>query len=245
MTYPSLSGSEQLPVNNQALTGLVLQSSNQQTQSWKDPQIYLARAASGKCIHNYYDITDFVAGNMEEEIVVGGNGTQQVILKSGPEKPKIENVTLAQWCVANNAILYKLVTESKLDASNILDYLSYTTKICELVQRYTLVSVLLYDRNYRQLQSQNNFRWGTDVPHLQNVHLIPRLPKPAPGSHSKFHLSRPQKLHNPVTLDGKTICKLYNSSNGCHLRECKYAHKCSVQGCHQAHSAAVHSHSKN
>ena len=90
VTYTSLSGSEQLPVNNQALTGLVLQSSNQQTQSWKDSQIYLARAASGKSIHNYYDITDFVAGNMEEEIVVGGNGTQQVILKSGPKKSKIE-----------------------------------------------------------------------------------------------------------------------------------------------------------
>lgn len=154
-------------------------------------------------------------------------------------------MTLAQWCVANNAILYKLVTESKLDASNILDYLSYTTKICELIQRYILVSVLLYERNYRQLQSQNSFRWGTDVPHLQNVHLIPRLPKPTPGTSYKTHPSQPKKPHNPVTLDGKTICRLYNSKGGCHLRDCKYVHQCSVQGCHQAHSAVAHDHSKN
>ena len=45
------------------------------TESWKDPQIYLAAAARGKSTSNYHDTTDFVVGNSEEEIVVGGNDT--------------------------------------------------------------------------------------------------------------------------------------------------------------------------
>lgn len=227
----------------QPQTGQLIQNNVPSVQSWRDPQIYLSRAANGKSPHSHYDITDFVAGSMEEEIVVGGNGTQQVVLKSGPKKPKIENVTLAQWSVASNAILYRLVNESKLDSSNILDYISYATKICELVQRYTLLSVLLYDRNYRQVQAQSNFRWGTDVPHLQNVHLIPRIPRPAFTTGQKNQTTQPQRSQSnqgPLTLDGKTICKLYNSKAGCHYKECRYVHQCSYTGCYQAHAAGTH-----
>lgn len=43
--------------------------SNIVTQTWKDPQIYLARAASGKSTDIRYDFTDFVAGDVEEEIL--------------------------------------------------------------------------------------------------------------------------------------------------------------------------------
>ena len=34
-----------------------------------------------------YDITDFVTRMVEEEIIVGGNGSQQVFLKPGPKNP--------------------------------------------------------------------------------------------------------------------------------------------------------------
>ena len=63
---------------------------------------------------------------VEEEIIVGGNGSHQAVLKSGPKKPKLENVTLAQWCVANNAILYRLISESKLNPNDMLDYIYYS-----------------------------------------------------------------------------------------------------------------------
>ena len=217
-------------------------------ESWKDPQIYLSRAALGKSSPSHYDITDFVTGMVEEEVVVGGNGSHQVVLKSGPKKPKLENVTLAQWCVANNAILYKLVSESKLNTNNMLDYISYSTKVCELVQRFTLVSVLLYDRNYRQLQAQNGFRWGTDVPHLQNVHLIPRIPRPNGNQTQTGGPSQPSKPHQnpgPLTLDGRVICKLFNTKAGCHYKECRYVHQCSYNECHQVHSATTHYQGKN
>ena len=149
-----------------------------QTQLWKDPQIYLSSAANGKSASTHYDRVDFVSGNVEEEIVVGGSGSHQVILKSGPKKHKIENVSLAQWTIANLAILYRLHREGKLTGEGILDNLSYTRKVYQLVQRFNLVSVLLYDREYRKLQCAHEFRWGTDVPHLHSVYLQPRLPRP-------------------------------------------------------------------
>ena len=38
----------------------------------------------------------------------GGN---QLVLKTGPSKPELENLTLCQWSTANLAILHKLVGE--------------------------------------------------------------------------------------------------------------------------------------
>ena len=150
-TQDSLFSGVGLPPSENIPNNLLADKSVHSSQSWRDPQIFLESAASGKSAPTHYDITDFISNTVEEEIVVGGNGTQQVIVKSGPRKPKLENVTLAQWSVANLAILYKLVAESKLHAGNLLDYLSYTTKICQLVQRFTLISVLMYDREYRPL----------------------------------------------------------------------------------------------
>ena len=177
-----------------------------QTQSWKDPQIYLSSAANGKSASLHYDKVDFVSGNVEEEIVVGGSGSHQVILKSGPKKPKPENVSLAQWTIANLAILYRLHGEAKLTGEGILDYLSYTTKVCQLVQRFNLVSVLLYDREYRKLQCAHEFRWGTYVPHLHSVYLQPHLPRPGnltPRGGGGNPLYRSQPSSSPHTLDGK------------------------------------------
>ena len=74
-------------MNNRALfqTGQTISGSmNVPTmESWKDPQIYLSRTALGKSSLSHYDITDFVTGIIEEEVVVGGNGSHQAVLKSG------------------------------------------------------------------------------------------------------------------------------------------------------------------
>ena len=124
-----------------------------------------------------------------------------------------------------------------------LDYISYSTKVCALVQRFILVSVLLYDRNYRQLQAQNGSRWGTDVPHLQNVHLIPRIPIPngnQPQTGGPSQSNGPHRNHGHLTLDGRVICKLFNTKAGCHYKECRYVHQCSYNECHQVHSATTH-----
>ena len=84
-------------------------------ESWKDLQIYLSRTKLVKSSLFHYGITDFVTGMVEEGVIVGGNGSHQVVLKSGLKKPKLENVTRAKWCIVNNAILYRLVGESNIN----------------------------------------------------------------------------------------------------------------------------------
>ena len=121
--------------------------------------------------------------------MIACNDLQQGIFISGPQKVELENVTLVQWSVANLAIFHYVVDEEKLQADNILDYLSY--KICELGQRFIYISVCLYDREYRKLQATHSFRWGMDFPHLHLVHLQNRVPRQGPvkPKHSQ---------HNPI-----------------------------------------------
>ena len=168
------------------------------------------------------------------------------MFRSGPQKVKLENVTLAPWSVAHLAILYELVGEGKLHAGNILNYLSYATEICQLAQKYSLISLWLYFREYRKLQASLDFRWGTEVPHLHSVHLQTRVPSRGPVKpKASRHDLIPQKTMlkaTPMTLDGTVICKLYNTKSGFHLKGLPV---CSQPGCYQWHSAVTYTQPKN
>lgn len=211
--------------------------------SWQDPQVHIANA-TGKSASPYYDICDFVPNVVEEELVVGGQGEQKLVLKSAPKKPKLESLTLSQWSFANLAILYKLVGEGKLAGSGLMDYLSYTTKVYQLVQRCSLVSVLLYDREYRQLQSNMQFRWGSDVQHLHTLHLQPRDRLPAHGASSKKSNPQTQFPKKPEKKE-QNVCRNYNSVKGCPFPQCRYKHTCIVPGCGQDHPVSSHVALKN
>ena len=82
--------------------------------------------------------------------------------------------------------------------------------ICELFRVYDRVSVLQYDREYRYKQACTNFRWGTDIQHLMNVHL---LRKPVLQS----VLTRQARQRVPFTpaSESNEVCRLYNSGRGC------------------------------
>ena len=204
--------------------------------SWQDPLVHLRSSASGRSAHAYHDIVDFVGKDtMEETVVAGMDEGGQVIVKSGV-KPKLESLTLSQWSISNLAILYTLVGEGKLEGISILDYLSYTTKIYQLTQRYENVSVYFYDREYRKLQACHEFRWGTDIPHMHTMQLTPRIAR----SNGRPPPARQTNRSGPVTPDGRPICKLFNSARGCGFTDCKFVHSCSYKGCGQSHSASTH-----
>ena len=104
----------------------------------------MGSSASGRSAHAYSDIVDFVGKDtMEETVVAGMHEGGQIILKAGV-KPKRESLMLSQWSIANLAILYTLVGEGKLYGSSMLDYLSYTTNIYQLTQRYENMSVYFF-----------------------------------------------------------------------------------------------------
>ncbi|MES9879858.1 MAG: hypothetical protein ABW185_03155, partial [Sedimenticola sp.] len=226
------------PQNGQQRVNSVIQ------PSWNDPQIHISTAA-GKSTGEHLDICDFVSGSIEEEVVIGGQGDQHIVVKSGPRRPKLDTLTLCQWSVANLSILYRLVGDNKLPGPALMDYLSYTTKIYQLVQKYSLISVFLYDREYRKLQANMNFRWGTDVQHLHTLMLQSR---DRPVNQSSQGVRKGGALPSGSKGKGEksgNICRSFNDSKGCTFPSCRYKHQCSVQGCGQRHSAIQHSVEKN
>ena len=73
--------------------------------------------------------------------------------------------------------MHKLSNTGKLSGlPQIADYLSYTVKVAELLESHTLASVVIYDNEYRKLQHQYGFRWGSDSQHLHTRFLVKRRP---------------------------------------------------------------------
>jgi len=185
----------------------------------------------------YLDIADFVqTGYTEsEESILEGEGGSQVILKSGPRKPKLENVTPMQWSAANVRILMELLQEGQLQKEHIYDYLAYTVKVSELADSYLWTSVLHYDRAYRQLQAQHHFRWGSDSPHLGTLHLRVR---------QTVGQTRPvgKGSNNPAlgNTGQKPVCRLFNRNQCPFGAACKYKHVCSAPDCKESHPLAFH-----
>ena len=216
--------------------------------SWQDPQIYLKSLVTPKAQSVHHDIVDYVnvlgVAMSEEYISCTANG--QLVYKSGPAKPKLEAISQNQWSVANLAILYKLLEEGGLGHDQMLDYLSYTTRIYQLLSSFDQISVFIYDREYRRLQHMHKFRWGTDIPHLQTVHLKPR---PLHPQSTRARLSGPPNTnaghYASHTLLGNEICRLFNGRRGCKLTSCRFEHVCSVKGCTQAHPALEHTLTKS
>ena len=243
MTGTNTNGPHNLISPSPVLTNMTKESSQ---PSWQDPQVHIA-TATGKSSSAYYDICDFVPKAVEEEVVIGGQGEQQIVVKAGPKKPKLENLTLSQWSVANLAILYKLVADGKLKDESLMDYLSYSTKIYQLVQKCSLASVLLYDREYRQLQANMSFRWGTDVQHLHTLHLhfreklVTQGPNSTNQRRGTFESQGPKK----GARQGVDICRSYNAAKGCSFARCKFKHICIVPGCNKPHPVTSHTFEKN
>ena len=181
--------------NRRAATMTALASGHCTTmpELWQDPQVHLISSATGRSGNAHYDVVDFIGkDSIEEEVVAGTHEGRHIIVKSG-EKLKLEAITLSQWLIANLAITYRLLGEGKLGDDGVIDYLSYTTKIYQLTQRYENVSVYFYDQEYRKRLASHSFRWGTDIPHLHTMQLTPCDP------HSNASPTHPTPPPNPPT----------------------------------------------
>ena len=215
--------------------------------SWQDPQVYLKSRATTKS--EFLDIVDFVdQSNNQSERVVSSSDGFELICRAGTKKPKLDSLSIPQWSSANLAILYKLVQDGILQNNQIFDYLSYTANIYSLMSSHDLVSVYTYDREYRKLQHQHKFRWGTAVSHLMVGHLrLKQTPPSQNGSKQKPKQEKtlPSGIFSSHTADGKVICKKFNNRSGCNFLNCKFEHVCNVPGCAKQHPGHQHGDSKN
>lgn len=185
-----------------------------------DPQVYL-KSDPTKCkSKTYKKIIDFLPrhGQDEEYSLVEG-----VTIKVGNgSKRKLDQVTPTQWIAANSKILAEFIEEG-MDTNGTLDYLSYTTKIGELGSRFTWVSVVNFDDEYRRNQSQMGYRWGSDSQHLSTVLLREREHK---NNGNKTNYSATNRKESNAETQ---YCGYYNFG-----RDCPYGNKCIYQhACNQ------------
>ena len=69
-------------------------------------------------------------------------------------------VTIEEYGYANIRIIQQLIKKNKLSPASIGAYLNYTADIFRLASKYVWYNVLLYDREYREQQAEENFEWG-------------------------------------------------------------------------------------
>lgn len=189
---------------------------------------------------SYYDITEFIPGYLveRERVEVPGSGGK-LIFETGPKKPILHKVSINQWGMANARIMHRLVESGSLQGRGISDYLAYTVKVHQLATRYEWESVLLYDREYRQLQANLRFGWGVDVKHLSDVHLFEKRPVPPPLPKVKTNAGG---IRNIDPRSSREICIKFNRGQ-CNFHHCKFSHVCSI--CYEDHTALTHDGQKN
>ncbi len=129
----------------------------------------------------------------------------------------------------------------------ILEYAGYLIKIANMGQRFMWRSVLKYDAEYRKSQASSNFPWGADSSYMMQIFL--REEQNKSGAH-RYEGSNPQTKYDPISR--KPVCNRYNSSQGCTMKNCRYAHMCRVcfsrdhtQITHRSHMTSIGSTSKN
>ena len=93
---------------------------------------------------------------------------QQLFYLSGICELKADTVFLPFYTIVrlNNLNAWVVVKTLSIKLSDLAEIdLSYAVKLTELLETHTLVSVLTYNNEYRNLQHQCGFRWGNDSQH--------------------------------------------------------------------------------
>ena len=135
----------------------------------------------------YMDICEFVSVRSPYEgvsdsktlITSRSDGSFEVKPQSFGKRITLDKVSVSQWVEANTLIMNQLCCQGVSGQS----YMGYTVMISQLMQKYDWLSVLLFDREYRKMQANLGFEWGTDQSHLRDVLLLPMPPKEGKGAH--------------------------------------------------------------
>jgi len=187
----------------------------------------------------FYDIRDFVTVIPAERKEGGSIKVGDFELNLSGSKPKLDSITQMQYMEASLRILREMATKDGASLPGVLQYVGYLIKLANMGQRFQWKSVLKYDAEYRKAQAETGFPYGSDSSYMMQLFLRDRLPqehysatKPSPNSGAQH----PQMRYDPGT--GKPICGQYNSSKGCQLQRCKFAHVC--RACFKSHSFINH-----
>ena len=193
--------------------------------------------------HSKYDtlhITDFVttpgssAGREKEKEISKG-----VWLKVD-SKLKTDEVSVPQWLSANVRILLAMMDSMSYEA--VKEYLRYTGKVGDLLQRSTDASVMILDEEHRKQVSREGVRWDQIDGDNKYFYLKvdPSKDPDLKNTTKPTAQSKPNKLPSPLDKSGKPICGLFNKPKGCYRYVCNFSHVCSIPGCAEDHPSFLH-----
>ena len=231
--------SQQIPEQQMHLTGVLNPDgplsgplARQESSMFLKP----AQLAKGERVLRIVDFVDKIVTNTEDR-TISDLGNTKLVISSGPKKPKLESLSIAQWVVGNTRIFHSLLSSGKLpSAQDVQHYLACTVKIMELSSKFSWPSVLQYDDEFRHIQAVYNYPWSFDSHHLHTVILEPK--RYAGGKSTSG--SAPANF----SPDGRVICRNFNRVKGCSLADCHFAHVCNRQvngrACGLAHPSHSH-----
>ena len=218
----ALRGSQPEPTSVTGATGQATTLASGATIGFVNPGNHLTGVTPRGKLPSLLDCLPGSATLQEEEIPVAGAGNSRVVIKTGPKRPKPENITPTQWFAANCVIMAHMIDQN-VGSIQLKSYLSYVQKTSELGERYMWSSVMLYDQEYRKQQAAQEFPWGADIPHFHRVYLRERPRKAGPGT----GISKPWQ---PSARNATSSpCRLYNIEK-CHFNPCRYSHVCDACG---------------
>ena len=110
-----------------------------------------------------------------------------------------------------------LLVTGALKRANIEYYLAYTTTIFSFVEKFEWHSILDFDFQYRELQAEHNFQWGTLMPSLELSLLVPRQRQQQP-SVNKHRITTKQQNYP------SEVCRRFLLGSCPFGSTCKYRH---------------------
>lgn len=193
-----------------------------------DPRAMLTiRSSSGnKAVH----ITQFLSektkrrrqNQSKRDLVLGTTESERLVFRTD-EKHPYSGISVGEWGAANLRLLNHLLSTGALARSHLEFYLAYSTHILDALETYEWESILEYDFQYRELQAEHKFMWGTPATQLEHKILIPRTHR---LSVQKSNRSWGHRQSRPYQPAGKTQdCKLFLAHGSCRFGQaCIYNH---------------------
>lgn len=121
-----------------------------------------------------------------------------------------DGISMDVWGAANMRLLHFMINTGRIDTTKIAFYLAYTAHIFDLAERYLWSSIMQFDKQYRELQAEYSFPWGTFAAQLEMKTLVL---KQANAASERSVLNTPEE------------CRMYKARGWCSFGgNCKYRH---------------------
>jgi hypothetical protein len=227
-------------------------------QAVEPKEVIQPNPGSGTQLKKAKQITDFLfltsLDSIEDEghIVDIGGGSRIHIDR---EKTPLSQVTLEQWGFAILGIFNELIRTGELSPLDIKGYVYYTQSIFRLAANHSWHSVLLYDKEYRDLQAKEGLKLGEPQKDLRDFHLVPKSNSltmrtvsamSKAGQYQKVMenpgLKSTLRRKGPFLPNGREICRKFNSGS-CEFQRRRMAHNCAI--CFSRDHKAVEHNAKN